>query len=317
MSLALYGDGGFYRTGGIAGRRGDFITAPEVGPLFGTLIGRHLDSEWERLGRPAVFTVVDAGAGPGTMARSILAAEPACRAAMRVVAVESSPVQRDRHPDDVESRATMPDEPFVGVVIANELLDNIPFRLAVYDDGWREAYVVDGGGGAFAEVLSAPFDPRPPALPERAAHGARAPLFDGAAVWLAEARRLVTAGSVLVVDYAVATTVELASRPWRDWLRTYRGHELGEHYLAAPGTQDITADVALDQLPEPDAVRSQAQFLERWGIEELVEEGRQRWLAVAARPDLTALRMRSRIREAEALLDPDGLGAFTVAEWRA
>jgi SAM-dependent MidA family methyltransferase len=316
MRLALYGEGGFYRSGGTAGRRGDFITSPEVGPLFGVLLGRQLDAEWERLGRPDVFTVVDVGAGRGTMARSLRAAHPACSAAMRYVTVELSPALREQHPDWVESRATMPDEPIVGVVVANELLDNLPFRLAVYDGGWREAYVVDEGGD-LREVLSAPLEPVPSVLPARPSHGARAPLLDGAVAWLAEARRLVAAGSVLVVDYAVPTTAELAARPWREWLRTYRGHGRGGHYLAAPGTQDVTVDVPLDQLPEPDTVRTQAQFLQRWGIDELVEEGRRHWAAEAARPDVAALRMRSRIREAEALLDPSGFGAFTVAEWRA
>ena len=86
----------------------------------------------------------------------------------------------------------------------------------------------------------------------------------------------------------------------------------GRHPLADPGDQDITVDVALDQLPEPDAARSQAQFLRRWGIDELVDEGRRAWQAAAAAPDLAALRMRSRPTEAAALLDPSGLGGFSV-----
>ena len=52
-------------------------------------------------------------------------------------------------------------------------------------------------------------------------------------------------------------------------------------------------------------------------FDELVEEGRRVWSEQAARPGLDAMRMRSRISEAEALLDPDGLGSFLVAEWRA
>ena len=90
MADALYGPDGFYTSGGRAGRRGDFITSPEVGPLFGAVVARFLDAEWKRLGRPEPFTVVDAGAGPGTLARSVLAAEPECSAAMRYVAVEVS-----------------------------------------------------------------------------------------------------------------------------------------------------------------------------------------------------------------------------------
>ena len=52
MAVALYGEHGFYTRpdAGRAGRRGDFITSPEVGPLFGTVLAAMLDAEWERLG---------------------------------------------------------------------------------------------------------------------------------------------------------------------------------------------------------------------------------------------------------------------------
>ena len=320
VELVLYGPHGFYTdpdAPGSAGRRGDFLTGPEVGPLFGTVVARFLDAEWERIGRPDPFTVVDAGAGPGTLARSVLAAAPSCASALRYVAVEVSAAQRARHPDGVASVDALPAAPFAGVVVANELLDNLPFRLAVHDGAWREVYVSAGRDGALAEQLSAPFDPVPAVLPAQPGHGARAPLLDAAAAWLATARRLVTAGSVLVVDYARPSTAALARRPWRDWLRTYRGHERGAHPLAAAGEQDVTVDVALDQLPEPDASWSQRQFLARWGIDDLVAEGRRAWDRAAGAPDLAALRMRSRVGEAEALCDPSGLGGFAVLQWIA
>jgi SAM-dependent MidA family methyltransferase len=113
--------------------------------------------------------------------------------------------------------------------------------------------------------------------------------------------------------------VEAAVMPWREWLRTYAGHEKGSHYLRNAGMQDITTQVMIDQLASvsvPHAVRTQAQFLQLWGIEELVEEGRAAWRAAAAAPTLAAMKMRSRISEAEALTDATGLGAFSVLEWR-
>jgi SAM-dependent MidA family methyltransferase len=318
MDEALYGTEGFYMRpdGGSAGRRGDFLTSPEVGPLFGAVLARAFDREWERLGRPDTFIVVDAGAGPGTLARSVLAAEPQCAAAMRYVAVEVSDTQRTRHPDGVESRSDLPDGPFDGVIVANELLDNLPFRLAVFDNGWREAFVEVDRSGKVVERLSAPFDPVPHVLPPNADHGARAPLVDRAARWVDDARGRLARGSVLVVDYGVARTGELAARPWRQWLRTFRGNERGEHYLHASGSQDITVDIPFDQLPEADSVRTQAQYLQLLGIDELVDSGRRFWEQHAARPGLEAMRMRSRISESEALLDPAGLGGFLVAEWR-
>jgi SAM-dependent MidA family methyltransferase len=313
MELALYGQHGFYTGpgGGRAGRRGDFLTSPEVGPLFGTVLCRALHSEWLQLGEPADFTVIECGAGPGTLARSVLqGAGPWLR---RYVAVEISDAQRASHPDGVESLGMMPAEPITGVVLANELLDNLPFDLAVWDGGWREAFVGHHNGQLVEHLGDAVSEPW---LAHRAAHGARAPLQRRAAQWVdAVVGGLLQRGRLMTFDYCSARTAELALQPWRDWLRTYRGHERGAHYLAEPGTQDITAQVCLDQLPSPDVVRTQAQFLQRWGIDELVGEGTAAWQSAAAAPTVAALRMRSRLRESEALLQPSGLGGFQSVEW--
>ncbi len=317
VEFALYGPGGFYTAGGTAGRRGDFITSAEVGPLFGAVLGSALHAEWQRLGEPDDFTVIEVGAGPGTLARAVLAAAGPWLA--RYVAVELSDAQRARHltGDVVQSSATLPPGPLRGVVLANELLDNLPFRLAVFDGAWREAYVTVGADGRPVEVLSAPLDPIPAFLPATAPHGARVPLQDRAAAWVRSALATLVEGRVVAFDYCTARTADLAVQPWRTWLRTYRAHARGGHYLADAGAQDVTAQVCIDQLPEPDVVRTQAMYLQRWGIDELVAEGRAIWASSAAAPTLAALRMRSRISESEALLDPAGLGSFTVLEWTA
>jgi hypothetical protein len=81
------------------------------------------------------------------------------------------------------------------------------------------------------------------------------------------------------------------------------------------GRQDITAEVAVDQLPAPDDDRSQAEWLRAWGIDGLVEDGRRIWRSRAHLGDLEAIRARSRVNEAEALCAPDGMGSFRVLEW--
>jgi SAM-dependent MidA family methyltransferase len=318
MELALYSEAGFYSgddNSGKAGRRGDFITSPEVGPLFGALLARMIDDEWKKAGSPDQFTVVDAGAGPGTLARTILAAQPQCAHALTYIAVETSSRQRALHPEGITSVEEMPKNIDTGVVIANELLDNLPFDLWVYDSGWRLAHV-DMNGDQCVEVLHTAEVPS--IFPDTAPHGTRLPWQHDAQQWLASTLSSLRSGRVVMIDYCTALTVELIGRPYREWLRTYVGHQRGAHYLQQPGVQDITTQVLIDQLSlvrEPDAVRTQAQFLARWGIDELVDEGKRVWAEKAARPDLEAIRMRSRVSEAEALTDPAGLGAFSVCEW--
>ena len=103
VELALYDpDGGFYELGGRAGRRGDFLTSPEVGPLFGAVIARALDTWWAGLGCPDPYVVVEAGAGAGALARSVLDAAPSCAPALRYVLVERSAALRDAARPDPE-----------------------------------------------------------------------------------------------------------------------------------------------------------------------------------------------------------------------
>lgn len=360
VEAALYDPDGFFAAGGRAGRTGDFLTSPEVGPLFGAVVARALDRWWVELGRPDPFTVVEAGAGVGTLAVAVRAAEPACLPAMTYVLAERSAPLRARQGEHLPvvdpalalppslgdepadgavpvatgtgprftSLADLPAGPLVGVVMANELLDNLPFRILELVGGdvpggpsWREVAVVLGDDD---ERLTERLVPVPDdvvdlarLLAPDAVPGSRIPLATGAVAWLRRAREVLDRGTVLVFDYG-APSGELAARPGSAWLRTYRGHQRGDHPLADLGTQDLTIDVPTDQLAlvgQPSSHVDQATWLARHGLEELVEEGRRVWAERAHLGDLAALRARSRVREAEALTDPDGLGAFRVLEW--
>lgn len=325
MDVALYDPvRGFYGANGAAGRRGDFLTSVEVGPLFGAVLARALDSWWDGLGRPDPYIVVEAGAGSGALADSILGAHPRCHEALSYVAVERSTRLRAAHQDKpFTSLAELPTEPFAGAVIANELLDNLAFDLVERaDDGWSEVRVGQRETGELEEVLE-PARPEVAAVAESLAPaspaGSRIPVQSGAGAWLNAALDVVVRGRVVAFDYAVPSTSELAARPWTEWLRTYAGHRRGGHPLEAPGAQDITAEVCVDQLAAaarpPDRDRSQAAFLRAHGIDQFWDDARRRWHASAAKGDLEAFRARSTVSEAAALTDTDGLGAFRALEW--
>ena len=316
MELSLYSENGFYNTIGKAGRRGDFITSPEVGPLFGAVIAQAIDTRWHELACPKKFTIVEIGAGPGTLSRSVLKANLKSRHAISYIAVETSLTQRSLHPPQVISQDQMPSEPFVGMIIANELLDNLPFRLFVFDNQWQEAFVIERDG-KFLEVLHAVKD-APAWLPQNPPLGTRLPVQQQAQKWLASSLDLVEHGSLTIFDYCMTSEIT-STKPWRDWLRTYRQHELGGHYLSQPGEQDITSHVMIDQLEviaKPTSISRQADWLIEYGLNTLVEEGRTYWQAHAAKPNLQAMLMRSRVSESESLCALDGLGNFTVLEWR-
>ncbi|MCZ7527596.1 MAG: SAM-dependent methyltransferase [Acidimicrobiia bacterium] len=357
VEAALYDpDGGFFARGGGAGRSGaDFVTSPEVGPLFGVLVARALDRWWEALGRPDPYLVVEAGAGRGRLAREVLRADPACATALRYVLVERSPDLRaaqralltvERFEDalgpltggDEEAGAVPGMGPIVtalddlpglavdgGVVLANELLDDLPFEVVERrGGGWVEVRVGLEPGGGFGEVLV----PAPESLTAEAdalvaglevPDGARLPVQRGVAEWVARCGHLLHRGYLVVLDYA-DTVPSLLARGQDGWLRTYRAQQRGGGPLDDPGSQDVTADVVLEALRR--AAResgfsvaeevSQARWLAGLGLDELVEEGRAVWRERAHLGDLEAIAARSRASEADALTDPGGLGAHVA-----
>ena len=357
MEAALYDpEGGFFSRGAGAGRAGsDFLTSPEVGSLFGALVARALDGWWHRLGRPDPFLVIEAGAGRGQLARDVLRAGPSCSPALRYVLVERSAALREAQADHLElepaelvlgpATPPEPDEepvavpgagPLVtalgelpagtikGIVMANELLDNLPFRIVERAPAgrWLEVRVGEAGG-RFAEVL-VPADEELAFLADGLAGdsavpaGARLPVSTGMAEWLRRCSTMLRRGALILIDYAEPLPALLA-RGAEGWLRTYRSHGRGGPVLEDPGGQDITADVPLEALRRS-ALRAgftivtettQSDWLRSLGAGELVEEARAAWHARSAN-DLASLAARSRVTEADALLDPAGLGAHRV-----
>lgn len=315
VELALYDpEHGFYAAGGQAGRRGDFITSPEIGPLFGHLVSRAIDHCWDDLGQPQDFTVIEFGAGPGTLARGILAAKPRCADSLTYIAVERSTAQRGLHPEGVESVETLTNERigggFTGMVIANELLDNLAFCPIQWDGATCLYSHVDVDERDELVEVYLPIADRlhPVELAGRSTHDQQA-----AAAWLDSVMGTVLAtGRVIVIDYGRLRSEDVT-------VRTFSDHGTAGQPLGELGSKDITVDVDLEALQlrvrPADTLQLQKVWLESLGIAELVVEGRAIWEREAAVGGLDAIRGLSRAKEAEALCLDAGLGRFCVAEW--
>ena len=320
VELALYdADSGFYAVHGQAGgRRGDFITSVEAGPLFAAVIADWLDAQWVELGRPTPFKVAEVGAGVGTLFRGVNRAAPACFGALNYSLVERSPAMRVAHQslptERWRSMPTLPDEA-QHVVLANELLDNLAFGIAErVDAGWASVQVGERNGelALVTGERDSSLDHLAKLAPSAAVRS-RVPVASVAAEWIEAARS--KSDRVLIFDYA-ATTAELADRGQHGWLRTYAGHQRGSDPLAHIGQCDITHDVPIDQLAAATMQSTQADWLNQHGLPERVETARQIWAERGHIGDLEALVARSAINEAAALCDRSGLGGFVVLEWR-
>jgi SAM-dependent MidA family methyltransferase len=247
MEMALTEPGlGYYVTSDTRPTRdGDFLTAPELHPVFGRCIGRLLTEVWTRLDSPSRFVVQEWGGGRGTLARTAVAGLVADGSGL-AEAIEWQLVDvPGRHP-------AVDGTPLMGVVIANEYLDALPVhRLVRRGDRIRERYVT-WERGRFTEVeadlsgetLVAPLDAAGATL----ADGQLAEVRPAADAWLAEVAARLERGVVLVIDYGHPAAELYGPRRMAGTLATYRDHEAGDDPFADIGRRDLTAHVDVSAL---------------------------------------------------------------------
>ena len=155
--------------------------------------------------------------------------------------------------------------------------------------GGRRFVDVDAGG-ASVEVLRARSPRSRPCLPATArARGPGARSRTRPRRWVARRARPPPRAGGSWSSTTPSTTAEMAARPWREWLRTYRGHERGGHYLRRPRarrTSPATSPSTSSPRAEPTTCAPRPTSCAAHGLDELVEEGRRTWAerAGGARP---------------------------------
>ncbi|HMM55572.1 MAG TPA: SAM-dependent methyltransferase [Candidatus Desulfobacillus sp.] len=290
MELALYAPGLGYYSGGARkfGAAGDFVTAPELSPLFAEALARQAAP----LLAASAPCLLEAGAGSGALALGLLRAlERLGALPERYDILELSGELRARQQaalaeaPRLAARVRWLDhlpEHFSGVVVANELLDALPAHLVAWrEDGIFERGVAKAEEGfawserpaqgallAAAQELSASL--QPPYLSE---------IGLAARAWVASWGRILRAGALLLIDYGFPRREYY--HPQRDsgtLMCHYRHRAHGDPFWL-PGLNDLTVHVDFTAIAEAghDAglevlgYASQAQFLLNCGITRLLE----------------------------------------------
>jgi SAM-dependent MidA family methyltransferase len=306
-------------------RFADYYTSVDVHPIFARLLARQFVEMWEGLGRPAEFTVVEAGAGAGRFASQVLdfseAKLPGFYAALRYVAMERSALRREqatirsqRHSatGHFTASAEIPALIAAGCIFSNELIDALPVHRVVMNGGAMKEIFVGFRDGRFVDLV-APLSTC--AISEYFA-AQEITLNDGqhaeagleASDWINEIGRRLERGYVLTIDYGHPAADLFDERHMRGTLLAYQNHRTGEEFYSSPGEQDLTAHVNFTALElwgkraglETAGFTSQTAFLLGLGqgneFADLYDEGQTE-----------AERTKARL-QLKTLIHPEGMG---------
>ncbi len=299
MELALYAPGlGYYSAGASKfGEEGDFVTAPELGPIFAACVAESVAPVLQQLGPQALL--LELGGGTGAFAEVVLKRLLELDALPdRYAILEPSAQLRQRQHERLQQRLTPPlfelvewlDAPFAhdwhGVLFANEVIDALPTpRFAIRDGQVHEEHVVIEGGD-FARVL------RPAdgflcnavrnieqRLQRRFEDGYRSEVLPQLPYWIQAVSGGMQRGAMLFVDYGYPRGEYYLPERSDGTLRAFHRHRMHADPLLWPGLQDLTASVDFTALAEAGVAAgfdfagycSQANFLLGNGLAGVLE----------------------------------------------
>jgi len=261
MDLALYAPGlGYYRAGARKfGSGGDFVTAPELSPLFSRCLARQCQEILAALGGGQILEL---GAGSGVMAADLLLELRALNALPeRYAILELSGELRDRQRQTLARRAPevldrvvwldQPPEPeFRGIVLGNEVLDALPverFRITAHGPRrlmvrWTEAGLAWAEGDEDPAVTAAIAGIEAD-LGGRLPEDYRSEYIPHLQDWLRTIAEPLAAGALLFVDYGYPRRAYYHPERTTGTLLCHYRHRAHDDPLILPGLQDITASV--------------------------------------------------------------------------
>ena len=286
MHAALYTPGqGYYASGervfgALPSDGSDFITAPELSPLFGHCLARQVAQGLDATGCGEVW---EFGAGSGALAEQLLETLGSAVRRYTIVDLSSAMRQRQRQrlarfADQVVWADTLPVE-FSGVLLGNEVLDAMPVRLLHFDgQHWQERGVAleDDGQLAWADRATASVPPHEgPFLP-----GTVVEIHEQAEAFVRSLAERLSKGLMLFIDYGFPQAEFYHPQRSQGTLMCHQGHRADANPLSDVGRKDITAHInftgialaAQDAGADVLGYTSQARFLLNCGLMELAQE---------------------------------------------
>jgi SAM-dependent MidA family methyltransferase len=293
MQEALYAPGlGYYSAGARKfGAEGDFVTAPELTPVFARCLATQVAEVLEETGGGCV---VEAGAGSGALASELLAtlaARGVLPARYEILEVSADLRERQRATLAGRDAALLervrwidspPADAWQGVVLANEVLDALPVeRFRVVGDAYEAIGVAAGGEGFRFEArpaepaLAGAIAARIADLPEPLRVGYESELCTWVRPWIAALAGGLSRGALLLTDYGLPRSQYYHPSRAGGSLCGFFRHRRVEDVLERPGLQDITAwvdftevaEAGLDAGLELAGFATQAHFLLSLGLE--------------------------------------------------
>ncbi len=248
MALALYAPGlGYYanasrKFGAMPSSGSDFVTAPEMTPLFGRTLARQVG---QALSVTQTSQVWEFGAGSGVLAAQLLQALGEQVGRYTIVDLSGSLRQRQQAAlagfgAKVQWVDALPEQ-FEGVVIGNEVLDAMPVKLLVRKRGaWHERGVVSSDAGLGFD--DRPTDLRPP-VDIDGAHDYLTEIHPQAEAFIRTLADRLARGAAFFIDYGFAESEYYHPQRHMGTVMCHKGHLADTNPLVDLGLKDITAHV--------------------------------------------------------------------------
>jgi SAM-dependent MidA family methyltransferase len=293
MEAALYYPGLGYYTAARdqIGKNGDFYTSSNLGPVFGSMIGKQVEEMWRLTGETS-FTIVEYGAGTGALCHDILdylKRNPKFYDQLHYAIIEKSPSMREREKTHLVDKVSWYDAiedlgEITGCILSNELFDNFAVHRVVMDDELMEIFVDEQDG--FAELLRPCGRELKDYLVElniSLPKGFQTEINLQAIHWLQEVSKFLIKGYILTIDYGYSAEELYCSRRSNGTLLCYHRHGINDNFYQDIGEQDITAHINFSALRHWGqqyglgycGMTSQAHFLLALGFKDYLRENAQ------------------------------------------